>query len=513
MTVRTGCEAGASGTGGERIQRVHELISSHPPDSVALVDHNTATVSYGVLNATAERLAIALHAHGVRAGDRVVLLAENCAVFVAVLFALSRLDAWAVPVNARQSALEVDSTVAHAGARCLVFTCHVSQPAAEHAERLGATLLCEMPLGPLFVSDVLEVTPEPTVSGDAQIAALMYTTGTTSAPKGVMLSHRNVIANTRAVTEVWQATARDRVLCTLPMTHIFGFASVLLPSLFAGGTVVLLPRFSPVAVTQVLADGVSVFPAVPQMMAALLAYLDEQSQPLVAPAIRRISCGGAPLDPDLKRRVESRFGIPLGNGYGITEAAPTVASSRLDKPRADNAVGWPVTGMSLRIVSPDSDGIGEIWLRGDQIMRGYYRNPEGTRAALTDDGWLRTGDLGWVAEDGAVFIVGRLKELIIRSGFNVYPPEIEAMLTRHPAVHQAAVVGRAVQGDEEIVAFVLTDGSLDGATLQAWARERLVAYKVPQRVYAVPEFPTAATGKVLKHTLLKHFAAKLESDC
>ncbi|MEM7379015.1 MAG: long-chain fatty acid--CoA ligase, partial [Pseudomonadota bacterium] len=154
----------------------------------------------------------------------------------------------------------------------------------------------------------------------------------------------------------------------------------------------------------------------------------------------------------------------------------------------------------------DADGIGEIWIRGENIMLGYYRDPERSREALTDDGWLRSGDLGRIDADGAVFIAGRSKELIIRSGFNVYPPEIEDMLTRHPAVYQAAVIGRAVPGNEEIVAFVLTDGAVTADTVHAWLRERLVAYKLPQRLVIVDSFPTAATGKILKHKLLGTFA-------
>ncbi|MEM9604606.1 MAG: AMP-binding protein [Pseudomonadota bacterium] len=491
------------------MRRLHELIAHHPAADTAFIDHDGRSVGFGALRAQSIALAEALATHGVRAGDRVVLLAENCALFPVVVFALSRLDAWVTLVNARQSESEVAATVAHAGARCVVCTRHVSAEAAAHAERLGATTLLTLDVGPVVVSPVADTEVEPVDPSDRQVAALMYTTGTTSAPKGVMLSHRNLIFNTVGVAKVWGAMASDDVLCALPMTHIFGFASLMLPAIHAGARVRLHTRYNPASVLDALADGVTVFPAVPQMMSALFAHMDATGRALHAPAIRRTSTGGAPLDPDLKRRAEAEFGVALANGYGITEAAPTVSTGRPDRPREDNAVGWPLDGIELRIDQPDTDGIGEIWIRGENIMLGYYRDPERSLEALTDDGWLRSGDLGRIDDDGALFIAGRLKELIIRSGFNVYPPEVEDMLTRHPAVYQAAVVGRAVPGNEEIVAFVLTDGAVTADAIHRWLRERLVAYKLPQQLVIVDGFPTAATGKILKHTLLGTFADRL----
>ena len=492
------------------MQRLHELIATQAGDATAFIDHDASRVRFGALRAQVTELCDAFRAHGIRPGDRVVLLAENCALFSVVVFALSRLDAWATLVNARQSEGEVAATVAHSGARCVVFTSHVSEAAHAHAERFGATEICALPVGPVVVSEVVETHVEPVDPSDHQVAALMYTTGTTSAPKGVMLTHRNLITNTLSVIGVWEAQADDQVLCALPMTHIFGFASLMLPAIHAGACVRLHTRYVPADVAAALADGVTVFPAVPQMMSALFAHLDAVGQPLEAPAIRRISTGGAPLDPDLKQRAEALFGVSMSNGYGITEAAPTVSTGRVERPRADNSVGWPLDGIELRIDQPNEEGIGEIWIRGDNIMLGYYRDPVRTREALTDDGWFRSGDLGRLDDDGALFIVGRLKELIIRSGFNVYPPEVEDMLTRHEAVYQAAVVGRPIKGNEEIIAFVLTNGAVDGPTLQAWLRERLVAYKVPQQVIVVTQYPTAATGKILKHKLLATFADHLK---
>ena len=177
---------------------------------------------------------------------------------------------------------------------------------------------------------------------------------------------------------------------------------------------------------------------------------------------------------------------------------------------SEYAVLGAQTGTSIiRIDDPDAEGVGEVMIRSPGVMKGYYRNPEATAAVLDGEGWFRSGDLGWIGPRGELYISGRRKELIVRSGFNVHPPEIEAMLTRHPQVRQAAVVGRPVKGDEEIVAFLLTEPDLDPDDLRDWLKERLVAYKVPQHLILVEAYPTAPTGKILKHKLLTHFADRL----
>ena len=248
---------------------------------------------------------------------------------------------------------------------------------------------------------------------------------------------------------------------------------------------------------------VSVFPAVPQMYANLLRYMDKTGADLSAPKLHYISAGGAPLDPDWKARTEAVFGLALNNGYGITEAAPTVSATRVGEPRGDVSVGPAVWDVTLSIDDPDANGVGEVLIEGPGVMKGYYKNPEATAEALPRPGLLRSGDLGRL-EDGILFIEGRKKELIIRSGFNVYPPELEGMLTKHPNVSVAAVVPHRRAGNEDILAFVL--GDIASEDLGNWLRERLVAYKQPQAIFMVDEFPTAPTGKILKHKLASHFA-------
>jgi acyl-CoA synthetase (AMP-forming)/AMP-acid ligase II len=301
----------------------------------------------------------------------------------------------------------------------------------------------------------------------------------------------------------------DLVYAVLPVSHVFGLASTCLGTINAGGTLQLVSRFDPAHLAKGLREGVTVFQGVPAMYARLLEHLDHRGEALAAPRLRYMSSGGAPLDLDWKRRIEARFGLALNNGYGLTEASPTVAQTRIGDPRDDDSIGPALPGLEIRFVDPQGEDVpegevGELWLRGPTVMKGYYRDPAATAAAITPDGWLRTGDLGRRAPDGNLFLVGRAKELIIRSGFNVYPPEVETALNAHPDVVQSAVVGRRVSGNEEVVAFVETmpGSTVDGGTLKTFVGERLAAYKRPQHVFVVERMPASQTGKVQKHMLV-----------
>lgn len=496
------------GEAGGAVTRLWQLIEPHPADALAVIDHDGTAITYGGLRDIVARLAEMLDAQGVRPGDRVVLVAENCALFAAAIFAAGRLDAWITLVNARQSAQEIDAILDHAGARTAIFTAQISAEALAHADRLGAIDLGETGAGPLVALPARPAMPEPVLQGSDQVAALMYTTGTTSAPKGVMLSHGNLIFNAQNGRRLFGIGPGDRSLGVLPGTHVYGFSSQFLTVMAGGAAIRYMPRFQPGRVVEALRDGITLLPAVPQMYAGIMAHLETTGEALSAPALRMISTGGAPLDPGLKARVERVFGLPLNNGYGITECAPTVAVTRNDQPRDDISVGLPMPGLDVFIDDPDEKGEGEILVRGPNVMLGYYRDPERTAEALPEPGLFRTGDLGRIDETGALWICGRKKELIIRSGFNVHPPEVEAMLSRHPALNQAAVIGRQVPGNEEILAFVTLR---PGATateeeIKAWLHDQLVAYKVPQHIFFVDSYPAAATGKILKHKLLDHFA-------
>ena len=488
--------------------------AAHRPEAPALSDP-LGRLSYADLGAAVEAAVALYRSLGVGPGDRVLIVCENSRAAAVAITAAQRLRAWPVPLNARLTGAELDKLAAHCRPRAVVCTDALSEPAARHARRLGATRSF-LDLGARIgaCADPGEPEPEPeAVTGDPtqDIAALIYTTGTTGTPKGVMLTHDSLVSVAATVTAMRPAGTSAHVWCALPISHIFGLGAVLGTALYQGARVDFVPRFDPAEALRAFAeDGVTSFSGVPAMFAALAA-LGEARGGIVAPTMRFIGSGGAPLDPGLKARVERLFGMPLSNGWGLTETAPLGAVTPYGEWVADTSVGPACIGVELRIAGPDGAArpageVGEVWVRGRCVMRGYYKAPELTRQAITPDGWFRSGDLGRVDERGWLTIAGRVKELIIRSGFNVYPPEIEGVLTKHPAVAIAAVVGRpAEDGNEEIVAFLqlVPGGGVEFAELDALVRAELAPYKRPAAYHVLPALPAAATGKILKHKLLQ----------
>ncbi len=299
----------------------------------------------------------------------------------------------------------------------------------------------------------------------------------------------------------------DRLFAALPLTHVFGLASVVMAGLRAGACVQLCSRFSPETLFQALTDGgITILPAVPQMHAALMQYLRARGLDRIKNhRLRYVSSGGAPLDPAWKRGVETFLGLPLQNGYGLTESTAGVCATSTVEFTDDVSVGPPLPGVEVKIALPNEDGIGEILTHGPHVMAGYYNDPQETAKVLDGNGWLHTGDMGHLDEQGRLHVNGRCKELIIRSGFNVFPPEVEAALSEHPDVAIAAVVGRKVEGNEEVIAFIQpTVGTTpDEDTLKAHAADRLAGYKCPSRIIVLDRLPATSTGKILKAELAK----------
>lgn len=484
---------------------IEDLIADKSDDAPALIDHDGARLTYADLRRAVAEGTRALRDLGVRPGDRVLVVAENSVLMAVAFLAAAGLRAWCIPLNARLTGPELDAIRAHATPRAVVFTTDVSVDAQGHAHRLGAgpgPVVLGRPwialTDPAAQPESVAATPED------QVAAMVYTSGTTGEPKGVMLSHASLLFNATHSARSRGMGPGDEIALSLPCTHIMALSTALLAAFQSGACVRLLPRFSVAGQLAALAQGATIMSGVPLMYEHILRAC-EGGTGLDAPRLRMIGCGGAPLDPALKARVEALFGLPLANGYGLTEAGPGISSTSFGPYRADGSVGYPYPGCDARVANPGPDGVGELEFRGPNVMLGYYLNPRATTQAMTEDGYLRTGDLARIDPDGALHLVGRLKEVIIRSGFNVYPPEVEAALMSCPGVVQAAVLGRRVPGNEEVLAYVTTDGDVAPATIAAHLRARLAAYKQPQQVIVVPAMPLTSAGKIRKPDLLREF--------
>jgi long-chain acyl-CoA synthetase len=505
----------------ERISDIVTPWAEHSPDHPALMEAS-GTWTYKQLASVVLKSQEWLLGLGVRPGDRVMIVCENCRGLAAILLASAAIDAWPVLANARLSPREIDEILEHSGARRVVYTTEVSLHATQHAQRHGAVVRDVPDLGHIGIGPLNEnAKPEPIDATPAnRVAALIYTSGTTGIPKGVMLTHRNLLFVAAVSADIRKLIPEDRLLGVLPMSHAVGLSVVLLGSLLSGATLYLMPRFDPVAaLAAIKRERLTVILGAPAMFSLLLEYSKLKGlESLKSPTLRIISSSSAPLQLALKSDVESLFGLVLHNGYGVTECSPNIAQTRPEAPRHDTSVGPVFPGVEVKLTgfggNPVANGeVGELSVRGPNIMKGYYRNPEETGAAIDAEGWFNTRDLARL-EDGNLFITGRTKELIVRFGFNVYPAEVEAVLNAHPAVVRSAIIGqlvKGVEGDEEIIAFVqlLPNMELTAEELVEYASRQLVPYKRPSKIQFVSSMPLTPTGKVRKDDLLKMLASDL----
>lgn len=495
--------------------RLHELLEpwlANEPGR-AFIHLSDRAVTYAEIGAMTSTLEAELRALGVRPGDRVVTVTENCIEHVALLLACSRVGAWSCGVNARMAAGEVDGYAQLADARVMYFTAAASAAATSHASRHEAR---PSAVAGLMHGDVRPDAVAEQGSDGERVAAIIFTSGTTGRSKGVMLTHAAVLQAAAASSASRGLQRDDRMCLFVPMTHIFGLIAVLASSLLTGATVVLRQAFSAADVLEALAHhGVTQLQGPPAVYSRLLAEIETQGlgRP-PAPHLRYIYTGSSSLDLALKKRVEACFGLPLHHGYACSES-PVGTVTRMNAWREDTSAGHVMEGMSMRIVDADQRDVaagetGEIWLFGPYLTPGYFRDPEATRQAFRPGGWYATGDLGRLAEDGALCVVGRLKEMIIRSGFNVYPAEVEAALNQHPSVLRSAVVGqREADGNERVIAFLtIRDGArFDEQAMRGYLREQLAPYKQPALYCVLPSFPLTESGKLLKRNLLEHLEA------
>lgn len=475
-------------------------------DSIALIDAVSGErTTYAELLARCARAAHALGGLGVRRGDVVALMSRNEPGFVAAFQGIVAAGAAVSTLTPLLTEHEASAQVRHCGAKVLLVDDASAAKGEAIASRTGGRSL---PVGQLLETSTDDHLPgaPPDFDPASELAALPYSSGTTGQPKAVMLTHRNLVANLAQFAPMWPYRTDDVLCAVVPMAHIYGMQVIMNLALARGAAIVTLPRFSPEAyLAAVERFGVTRLhlapPMVLQLVTSGLAERYDHS------SVRWAVSGAAPLDGELAARFEETFGVPVTQGYGMTEASPgTHLVPEADQQRAPGgSVGWLMPNTECRLVGvetgEDDEREGEVWVRGPQVMAGYLEDPEASAQSLTPDGWLRTGDIGRI-EDGALFIVDRLKELIKYKGYQVAPAELEALLLTHPRVADAAVVGIPdAEGGEAPKAFVVPSGELDPDELMAWVAGRVAPYKKIRAVELIEAVPKSPSGKILRRAL------------
>jgi long-chain acyl-CoA synthetase len=473
----------------------------------AIVDGGKV-ITYAVLDDLTARASRLLRTRGVGEGDRVGVMFPNVPEFAISVYGALRAGAIAMPMNVMLKRREIAFQLRDSGARLLIAERGLAEEAEAGAREAGTE--CLLVGQEQFARRLDTVLPDDGMSlrGGTDTAVILYTSGTTGLPKGAELSHGNLASNATTFRGMLGLRSGDIVLGALPLFHSFGQTCGLHTAIVAGACLRLMPRFDARRALELIErERITVFEGVPTMYAALLNHPEHQE--FGVSSLRLCVSGGAALPLGILRDFEAAFGCPILEGYGLTEASPVVSFNRPDRVRKPGSIGLPIDGVEMCLV--DGQGrevstgeVGEILVRGPNVMKGYWCQPEATAQTMAPGGWLRTGDLATRDGEGYYFIVDRKKDVIIRGGYNVYPKEIEEVLYEHPAVRECAVVAvpHPQLGEEVGAAVVLKPGSaVTPGELRDFVRERVAAYKYPRLVWFAPGLPQGAQGKILKREI------------
>jgi long-chain acyl-CoA synthetase len=477
------------------------------PERVA-VKRDERELTYAALDAATARVAGLLRAKGVGPGDRVGIMLPNVEYFPIAYYGALRAGAVVVPMNVLLKGREVAFYLGDSDAKVLIAWHAFADAAHAGADETGADCVLVEP--GTFEGMLDRCAPLPAVArrdGD-DTAVILYTSGTTGTPKGAELTHDNLRRNVEVSIDLFGLDERAVTLGALPLFHAFGQTCGLNATIAVGGVLTLIPRFDGTKALEIIErDRVTVFEGVPTMYAAMLH--SPKAGATDTTTLEVCVSGGAAMPVEIMRTFEERFGTQVLEGYGLSETSPVASFNRRDRERRPGSIGLPLEGVQMRLVGEDggavADGeVGEIAIRGHNVMKGYWRRPDATAEVLDADGWFRTGDIGRVDADGYFFIVDRKKELVIRGGYNVYPREVEEVLYEHPDVREAAVIGIPHDdlGEEVGAAVALKDGAAtDVGELRQFVKDRVAAYKYPRHVWLVDELPKGPTGKILRREI------------
>jgi len=443
---------------------------------------------------------------GLKQKERVAILMDNSPEYIISYFAILRAGCVAVPVNTFLTPEEVSYIINDSSSRVLIYSDSFITQVNEISKKVDSLRVAAFNEIPQLVGDVQPVDED-------EVAVLLYTSGTTGFPKGAMLTHRNLISNAEACMKVMRVTDRDNILLFLPLFHSFSFTVCVILPILAGAGIVLLPSVKPFSrvIKSVFKDRITFFVAVP----TIYSILSRKKIPLLLKYmirfltnIRACISGAAALPGRTLDAFERLFEVPLIEGYGLTEASPVVAVNPLKGVRKPFSVGTPLPGIHVEVVGEDGGKMpagvtGELIVKGPNVMKGYYNNKAETDKVIRD-GWLYTGDMARIDEDGYIYIVDRKKDLIVVNGMNVYPREIEDIINKHPLVEDSAMVGEPDgRGSEITVLFVkkIVNASLSNRELMEHIKGKIARFKTPRRIIFVDEFPRTATGKIKKNEL------------
>jgi long-chain acyl-CoA synthetase len=470
--------------------------------AVRLDDH---VLSYRDLHAAAAAVAGTLRSRGIAPGDRVGLVLPNVPAFPILFYGALLAGAAVVPMNPLLKAREVEYYLNDSGMSLVFGWDGGGDVVPTAAEAVGIRGVVVSALGPSAEQLEGEPITVPVERDDSDTAVILYTSGTTGQPKGAELTHRNLNTNAHmTVDTLIEITSDDVIMGCLPLFHVFGLTCGLNAAVVAGSCLTLLPRFDGgKALEMVGRDKVTVFEGVPTMYAGMLHHANAGSADMSS--LRTCITGGSAMPVEILKAFEQKFGCQVLEGYGLSETSPVASFNQPGRERKPGSIGFQVRGCEMRLVDDDGNDVGadtpgEIAIRGENVMKGYWGRPEATAEAIPD-GWFRTGDIATKDADGYYFIVDRKKDLIIRGGYNVYPREVEETLYEHPAVAEAAVVGmkHSDLGEEIGAAVALKAGqSADPDELRDFVKERMAAYKYPRKVWIVDALPKGPTGKILR---------------
>jgi long-chain acyl-CoA synthetase len=465
-------------------------------------------MSYGALDDRTAQLAGLLREHGVEPGDRVGVMLPNVPQFAVAYYGVLRAGAIVVPMNVLLKRREVAFYLGDPDARVVLAWHEFADEARAGAEEAGAECIIVHPGE--FEQMLAAATPvrevAPKVGSDT--AVILYTSGTTGRPKGAELTHANLRRNVEAMTGIFSLGPDDVLLGALPLFHAFGQTCGLNAAIAAGACLSLIARFDAGTALEIIQrDRVNVFEGVPTMYSALPAH--PRAGDYDVGCLRLCVSGGAALPVEVLRGFESTFGCIVLEGYGLSETSPVASFNHPDRERKPGSIGTPIDGVEMKLVDEAGvdaapGGVGEIAIRGHNVMKSYWQRPDATADAISADGWFRSGDLARVDDDGYFFIVDRKKDLIIRGGYNVYPREIEEVLYEHTAVHECAVIGvpHPSLGEEVGAAVALKPGAeATPEELRAFVKSQVAAYKYPRRIWLVDALPKGPTGKILKREI------------